>query len=165
MSNKRTRDEIEQEMRATKDKLEALEAEYDEAPDLKYKVGDKVFVELTICGLITKESPEGYQYKAKRESGDGFWICLKEPDILGNAQDTIEWHNPDNLTPDQVGEGYRLLTKKEQRSIGDSLEDGFGEICDCYVGEGWVSGYYGSIEDSTYRVRAKKYPIGSLEIK
>jgi hypothetical protein len=34
--------------------------------------------------------------------------------------ESFEWHNPDGLTPEQVGEGYRLCVKEEVKPLFDS---------------------------------------------
>ena len=39
--------------------------------------------------------------------------ALSGLDAIGENEEPVEWHNPDNLTPEQVGEGYRLLAAGE----------------------------------------------------
>lgn len=66
------------------------------------------------------------------------------------------WHNPDNLTPEQVSEGYRLLLKNEihdDRKLSLEIE--------CWlVDKIWdTSGWTGGSSDLTYRVPLATWPI------
>lgn len=75
----------------------------------------------------------------------------------------LEWHNPDNLTPEQVGEGYRLLTTKErEQGIGFGRND----VQRWFCGE-WDNnegrGYAAAWTERTYRVPASTpYPEWQL---
>lgn len=99
------------------------------------------------------------------ESGDEIRIRqIPIPD----APDGEEWLNPDNLTGGQIGidNGYRLLLKSECENLskGD-LRQGFTS-CECWIDEQtqWSGAtYYGAAASITYRVVAKKYPVGSLK--
>lgn len=42
-----------------------------------------------------------------------------KPLSFPSLPDGEEWHNPDGLTPEQVGAGFRLLTKREHRANQD----------------------------------------------
>lgn len=63
-----------------------------------------------------------------------------------------EWHNPDNLTPGQVGEGYRLLLKSEISYKRERMS-----IIEMWVRKfnRWdASGWSGCIDSHTHRVPA-----------
>ena len=53
-------------------------------------------------------------------------VCIKQEVVyltsayVAQAPDPepVEWHNPDNLTPEQVGEGFRLL------AVGEGVPEG-----------------------------------------
>lgn len=71
-----------------------------------------------------------------------------------------DFHNPANLTPDQVGEGYRLLLKSEIK----------GRKCSSEIGM-WLptirvwehEGVNGSCEKSIYRAPLATWPLPELE--
>lgn len=95
---------------------------------------------------------------------DGRDIRFKQI-TLPDAPDGEEWNNPDNLTSDQVGiiEGWRLLLKSE-------IDPARGPIQGLEVWDlqdlSWIPGkpypYSANCHDETYRIDAKKHPIGSL---
>lgn len=61
------------------------------------------------------------------------------------------WHNPDNITPEQVGEGYRLLLESELWN-----RDEENDFIHRWLNRGgWdASGWVGGNKDFTYRVPA-----------
>lgn len=66
-----------------------------------------------------------------------------------------DFHNPDNLTPEQIGEGYRLLLKSEiiERPMCWDIEPWSGKKWDksrCYSGSSW---------GITYRVPLYTWPL------
>lgn len=66
------------------------------------------------------------------------------------------WHNPDNLTPEQVGEGYRLLLEHEicESRPQDKHIQMWDTYRKCWDGSGWK----GDSKDLTYRVPLPKWP-------
>jgi len=77
------------------------------------------------------------------------------------APDGDSWQNPDNLTAEQIGidEGWRLLLKSELVFRDEKI------CCEGWRTDGkWsrTSPLYSNDTDMTYRVGAKKYPIGML---
>jgi len=78
---------------------------------------------------------------------------------------THEFHNPDNLTPEQIGEGYRLLLKSEIKPRPENRE------INAWLGRfrRWTdhndSMYGGSSQDITYRVPLSTWPLPEPEIK
>lgn len=69
------------------------------------------------------------------------------------------WHNPDNLTPEQVGDGYRLLLESE-------LSDKRGLISEIHLWLNWrqewnTSGWFGNQPGNTYRVPLATWPLPS----
>lgn len=151
--------EIAEEIKETEERLARLRAKLEE-PELKYKVGDRVLIEAEVVE-IEPECNEGLPYGILINLDGGTYKQWVGPSDVHSKIDPIEYHNPDNLTQNEVGEGYRLLTKAEVESIGENhLYD-----CQFWEGKSWsrVSGWY--IVEDTIRVDAKKYPVGSLEIK
>lgn len=70
-----------------------------------------------------------------------------------------EYHNPDNLTTEQVGKGYRLLLKSEVKSRAKPHKEmeSFSRSMD-----GWLKnhrGCYGDNEFITYRVPLAAWPL------
>lgn len=66
----------------------------------------------------------------------------------------IDFHNPDGLTPEQVGEGYRLLLKSEveghKSKFADVWLDGSRSWCEvCCQG----------MQNNTYRVSLSTWPL------
>jgi hypothetical protein len=61
-------------------------------------------------------------------------------------------HNPDNLTPEQVGEGFRLLAREEiwERPSACQEIECYGDICKEWDATGWR----GASTIFTYRVPA-----------
>jgi len=56
-----------------------------------------------------------------------------------NTSNEPEWHNPENLTPEQVGKEFRLFTKEEVEGdvvLNDSCElHGQKDVwCPCHCG-------------------------------
>lgn len=78
---------------------------------------------------------------------------------------THEFHNPDNLTPEQIGEGYRLLLKSEIKPRPENRE------INAWLGRfrRWTdhndSMCEGSSQDLTYRVPLSTWPLPEPEIK
>ena len=78
---------------------------------------------------------------------------------------THEFHNPDNLTPEQIGEGYRLLLKSEIKPRPENRE------INAWLGRfrRWTdhndSMCVGSSQDLTYRVPLSTWPLPEPEIK
>lgn len=71
-----------------------------------------------------------------------------------------EFHNPANLTPEQVGEGYRLLLKSE---ITEREKRPEIHICN---GSSWLQdevGFYGNLRQFTYRVPLATWPLPEPE--
>lgn len=72
---------------------------------------------------------------------------------------THEFHNPDNLTPEQIGEGYRLLLKSEIKPRPENRE------INAWLGRfrRWTdhndSMCVGSSQDLTYRVPLSTWPL------
>jgi len=67
------------------------------------------------------------------------------------------WHNPDNLTPEQVGDGYRLLLESEilpLRSVNKNIHL-WDRILKRWHKEGWG----GTHEGMTYRVPLATWPL------
>jgi len=91
----------------------------------------------------------------------GHQIRIKQTPIPP-APDGDEWHNPHNLTGEQIGtdQGYRLLLKSE---ICDRDCPFPGQLWNFNKSD-WGSGLnvYGASDLITYRVDAKKYPLGML---
>ena len=71
-----------------------------------------------------------------------------------------EFHNPDNLTPEQIGEGYRLLLKSEIKKNREENPD-----IQCWISGGLLwganfgDGYCGSEKSLTYRVPLSTWPL------
>ena len=67
-----------------------------------------------------------------------------------------EFHNPDNLTPEQVGEGYRLLLKSEliHRDYRADIH------CWLSLSKKWeTTGWIGQAEELTFRVPLSTWPL------
>lgn len=92
-------------------------------------------------------------------------VCIKQEVVyltsayVAQAQEPepepVEWHNPDNLTPDQVGEDYRLL------AVGESVQEG-SEVYRHHLSEKWgpalrIAGLPPA-ESFTYRTNLPYYP-------
>jgi len=91
---------------------------------------------------------------------DGKYICeyiAKFPE----PPEGEEWHNPDKLTPEQVGvdDGWRLLLVSELAKDRDAV------IGDMLLSKGWDKGCYGNNANATYRVKTAEHPVGSLKPK
>lgn len=70
-----------------------------------------------------------------------------------------EFHNPDNLTPEQVGEGYRLLLKSEfgrQEEQHQEIETWLEHRKDWHKSK---IGYLGTSKFCTYRVPLSTWPL------
>jgi len=70
-----------------------------------------------------------------------------------------DFHNPDSLTPEQVGEGYRLLLKSEfgrQEELHQEIETWLQLRKDWYKSK---IGYLGNSEFRTYRVPLSTWPL------
>lgn len=64
-----------------------------------------------------------------------------------NPPEGEEWHNPGNLTPEQVGEGYRLLLKGEVKVRGEGVK-----FIECFGENAWSDNWEGSLSKRTYRL-------------
>jgi len=79
---------------------------------------------------------------------------------------TPEYHNPDNLTPEQVGEGWRLLLKEERAERYESCAEISRDV-QSWSGSKWCKhGMYGTSKNITYRVQwplPEKYRQPTIE--
>lgn len=71
-----------------------------------------------------------------------------------------EYHNPSNLSPEQIGDGYELLTVEENKALLWSEE--IMDVLEGWNGNGWVSPQLGGSPCRTYR---RKKPTPSLVIE
>lgn len=105
---------------------------------------------------------EGKKIQSRSLEGEDEWMDIKYPNpyfynlgvVWRPAPLTFppppegeSWHNPHNLTPEQVGEGYRLLLVSELKNRA------LHETIHAWREGGWdVSGWSGTSDDITYRV-------------
>lgn len=88
-------------------------------------------------------------------------VIRRRPLAFPPKPEQFDWQNPDNLTPEQVGEDYRLLIK-------DELEIGLGRSKDVTWVEGWLRKQWardcaGDSYGFTYRVPiSTPFPDGSF---
>ncbi len=94
------------------------------------------------------------------------WEIRIQQTPIPNPPDGQQWQNPDNLTAEQIGidDGWRLLLKSEVDPQGN-FACCQPWIWDDHQGGGhWIELQWKACEsDTTYRVKADQYPVGSLK--
>ena len=123
---------------------------------------------LLIQHSITSK-PEIHNYPFNPEKDRWGVLCGS----LGNPRETIsliplefpklpeteKWHNPDNLTPEQVGKEYRLITTTELGILNLPFKHGFGRYLRFgNVEHKWEASFNSTFENQTYRV-SRENPI------
>lgn len=73
-----------------------------------------------------------------------------------------EFHNPDNLTPEQIGDGYRLLLKSE---MGPGPYDPRTKQMEFWSGDYWLQPATSVWSDRTYRVPLSTWHLSEEEWK
>ncbi len=108
-------------------------------------------------GIYTKGNPKGIFLEA-----EDFQAIIRgiSVDIVGEAVKPLqfpelpeneEWNNPDNLTPEQFGEGYRPLLKSEVVAFNLQRSREIN-VFSVWEGGKWKDGkYMGTLTDRAYR--------------
>ena len=114
-------------LKSLKRQVDELESKL-ETLEKMYTKGDRVYAEVEIMSHHYDGHDSGYYitFKDGNKTNGAHNFFVKESDVyskLPTLKEEPEWHNPGNLTQEQLGESYRFLTKDEviSRSINKAF--------------------------------------------